>query len=42
MDRSGEGVTQAGYVCGIIGTVFFAIGVIFAIMYLGLIAAMFV
>jgi ABC-type phosphate transport system permease subunit len=32
-------MTQAGYVCGIIGTVFFAIGMVVACMYFGLLAA---
>lgn len=37
MDKSGEGHTQAGYICGIIGTVLFAIQVVFILLYIVLI-----
>ena len=33
MDREGEGLTNAGYICGIIGTCFFAIGIVVTIIY---------
>ena len=34
MDREGEGLTKAGYICGIIGTCFAAIGLVVMILYL--------
>jgi hypothetical protein len=43
MDRSGEGTTQAGYVCGIIGTVIFLLQLVVVVFYIviviGVIAA---
>jgi hypothetical protein len=43
MDKTGEGTTQAGYVCGIIGTVLFLIQMVFILLYIifivGVIAA---
>jgi hypothetical protein len=34
MDRTGEGITQAGYVCGIIGTILGILGLILGCLYL--------
>ncbi len=34
MDKSGEGSTQAGYVCGIIGTILFLLQVVVVVLYI--------
>lgn len=39
MDPSGMGVTQAGYVCGIIGTVLLVVELLGLCVYLGLVLA---
>lgn len=40
MDREGEGITIAGRICGIVGTVFFAIVCLAMMAYFGLIATL--
>ena len=37
MDSEGRGLTQAGMICGIIGTVFLALGVLLSLLYIVLI-----
>lgn len=41
MDPDGRAITQAGYICGIIGTVLLCLGLVFFIIYLLVMALVF-